>query len=132
MSEENVELAYRAIELANSRDLDGLLALMAEDVRADPLLAGIEGGYQGQYGVRHWWQSLFDAIPDFTTEAVEVRDYGDELVLAVLRNRGHGAETGTPFESTTWLPMRFRQGKVFWWGNFSTEEEALDAAGLQG
>jgi hypothetical protein len=36
MSEENVEFAYPATEAFRRRDLDGFLAVMAEEVRADP------------------------------------------------------------------------------------------------
>jgi hypothetical protein len=42
MSEENVELAYRALDSFNRRDLDGFLAVQAENVRADPRLAAVE------------------------------------------------------------------------------------------
>lgn len=131
MSEENIALAYRAVDMLNRRDLDGLLALMAEDVEAEPRLAPMEGGYRRHEGVRRWWGSLFEGIPDFTAEVVEVRDYGDDLVIAVMHNRGHGAESATPFEETTWLPIVIRQGKCVWWGNFITEREALEAAGLR-
>jgi ketosteroid isomerase-like protein len=131
MSQENVKLTYGAIDMINRRDLDGFLALMAEDVKADPLLAGIEGGYEGHDGIRHWWKSVLAAIPDMTIEAVEVRDYGDELVLAVVHIQGHGAESATPFEVTTWMPIRIRQRESVWWGNFMTEDEALEAAGLR-
>lgn len=35
MSKANVELAHRAFDMVNRRDLDGFLALMAEDVKVD-------------------------------------------------------------------------------------------------
>jgi ketosteroid isomerase-like protein len=131
MSEENVELAYRAVDMFNRRDLDGFLAMLATDVRGDPQLAGIEGGYHGHDGVRQWWKNLLDWIPDFTSEVVEVRDYGDDLVIAILHSRGHGAGSAAPFDETTWLPIRIRRGKCIWWGNYLTETEALEAAGLR-
>ena len=131
MSQENVELTFRAIDMFNRRDLDGLVAMTAEDVTAEPLLAGIEGGYHGHDGIRRWWKTLLDRIPDFTLEVIEVRDYGDDWVLAVMRNRGHGAESAAPFEATSWFPVRFRQGKCVWWGNYFDEDEALEAAGLR-
>jgi ketosteroid isomerase-like protein len=84
MSEENVELVRRAADAFSRRDLDRFLALMAEDVGANPQLAGIEGGYHGHDGIRRWWNTLFDLIPDFTSEVVEVRDYGDDLVIAAM------------------------------------------------
>ena len=130
MSQENVELTYRVADAINRRDLDGFLALMAKDVRSHPQLASAEGAYKGHDGMRRGWKSLFGGVPDFTTELIEVRDLGDDLVLAVVRNRGGGAESAVPFEDTTWLPARWRQGKCVWWGNFLTEAEALAAARL--
>ncbi len=58
MSQENVELAYRALDSFNRRDLDGFLAVQAENVRADPRLAAVEGGYHSHDGIRRWWKSL--------------------------------------------------------------------------
>jgi ketosteroid isomerase-like protein len=130
MSQENVELTYRAFEMFNRRDLDGFLALMAEDVRVVPQLAPIEGRYDGHDGIRRWWKSLFDGIPDFTTEVVEVRDLGDDLILAEVRQSGHGAGSTVGFKQTTWSPARWRQGECIWWGVFLTEGDALKAAGL--
>ena len=130
MSHENVELAHRALDSFNRRDSDGFLAVQAENVRADPRLAAVEGGYHSHDGIRRWWKSLFDGIPDFTMDVVEVRDLADDLVLAVAHSRGHGAESATPFEDTIWVPIRFRRGKAVWWGVFLTEGEALEAAGL--
>jgi ketosteroid isomerase-like protein len=131
MSQENVDFTYRAFDMVDRRDLDGFLALMAEDVRAESRLAFLEGGYHGHDGIRRWWKNIFDAIPDFAFEVVEVRDLGDELTLAVLHNRGHGAVSATPFEGTNWLSIRWRQGECVWWGSYLTEEEALEAAGLR-
>jgi ketosteroid isomerase-like protein len=131
MSQENVELTYRVIDLFNRRDLPVFLTLMAEDVWADPLLAGIEGGYRGHDGIRRWWKTLIDLIPDFTVEVIEVREYGNEWVLSVVRLRGHGAESNAPFEATTWFSVHIRERKCVWWGNYPTEAEALEAAGLQ-
>jgi hypothetical protein len=92
MSEENVELTYQLIELFNRRDLGEFLKVTAKDVRADPLLAGIEGGYRGHDGIRRWWKTLLDSAPDITVEVIEVREYGDDWVLSVVRLRGHGGE----------------------------------------
>jgi ketosteroid isomerase-like protein len=90
MSQENVELAHRAFDALNRRDLGAFLALMDDDVEAVPRLVAMEGGYHGHDGIRRWWQNLLDAFPDYSVEIVEVRDLGD-LTFIALRNRGHGA-----------------------------------------
>jgi hypothetical protein len=90
-----------------------------------------EGGYHGHDGMRRWWKTLLDGVPDFSSEVIEVRVLGYDLVVAVIHGRGHGAESAAPFEETSWLPIRIRHGKVVWWGVFLTERETLEAAGLE-
>ena len=60
-----------------------------------------------------------------------MRDLGDDLVLGSLRNRGHGADSHTPFEMPLWLVARWRRGKCVWWRPYGTRAEALEAAGLR-
>jgi ketosteroid isomerase-like protein len=54
MSHENVELARRAYDALNRRDLDAFLALMDADVEAFPRVVAIEGGFHGHEGIRRW------------------------------------------------------------------------------
>jgi ketosteroid isomerase-like protein len=129
MSQENLELTRRAFQALEDRDLDGLLAMMADDVEAFPLLAGMEGGYRGHDGVRRWWTSLLGTFPDFRAEIVELRDLGDST-LAVLRFWGHGAGSDTPVDATGWQVTRFRHGKCVGWHVFTSEREALKLVGL--
>ena len=129
MSQENMELARRSVDAFNRRDLDALLALMDEGVEGVPPLASMEGSYHGHAGIRRWWESLFQGLPDFTIEVVEVRDPGD-LTIAVLRNHAHGAVSGTPIEQRLWLVGKWRNRKVIWWQTFRDEAEALEAARL--
>ena len=130
MSQENAELARQCVDAFNRRDLDALLALMDDEVEGAPPLASIEGDYHGHAGIRRWWESLFEGLPDFTVEVVEVRDLGD-LTVAVLRNRAHGAASDTPVEEMLWLVGEWRNRKAVWWHSFRSEAEALEAAGLR-
>ena len=102
MSQENVELAQQAFDAFNRRDMGAFLALMDADVEAVSRLVAMEGGYHGHDGIRHWWQNLLDAFPDYTVETVEARELGN-LTLATLRGRGHGADSDTPFVDTVWV-----------------------------
>ena len=58
MSQENVELYYRAADAFNRRDLEAFLALMHPDIKIESRLVVMEGGYQGHDGVRRWYGSL--------------------------------------------------------------------------
>jgi ketosteroid isomerase-like protein len=130
MSQENVELLYRSYDAVNRRELDGLLALMDDDVEAVSRIAAMEGGLHGHDGMRRWWESWLGAFPDYKIEVDEVRDRGD-FVFAALRAQGHGAGSQLPFEDTLWHASRWRRGKCIWWRVFPTWAEALEAAGLR-
>jgi ketosteroid isomerase-like protein len=129
MSQENVELMYRAFDAFNRRDLDAFVALMDDDVEALPRQAPMEGGFHGHDGIRRWWKNLLDVFPDFAMQVVEVRDFGDLLVAAV-HTRGHGADSDTPLDETVCHVARWRHGKCVWWRSFNTRAEALEAVGL--
>ena len=129
MSQENLELAYRAAEAFNRRDLDGLLALMDDDVEVVSRIVVLEGGLRGHDGVRRWWQNWLDTWPDYEVEVVEVRDAGD-VTVAAIRAMGHGAGSEVPFEDTIWQLARWRARKCIAWHIFTNRSEALEAAGL--
>ena len=129
MSQENVELHYRVIDALNRRDLDAVLAHMDRDVQAVSRIVVIEGGYHGHEGTRRWWESLLDAFPDFTVEAVEVRELGN-VTVAGLRTRGHGATSDAPFDTAVWQAAEWRHGKCIRWRMFDSQDEALEAVGL--
>jgi ketosteroid isomerase-like protein len=132
MSEENVERIRRAFDAFNRRDLDAFLALIDPEVEFTARFMGMEGDpyYRGHEGVREWWRTLLAIFPDFSMEVLEVRDLGDSGIAA-LRVRGHGLDSGVPFEETMWAAGEWRDGKVTRWRNFGSESEALEAAGLR-
>ena len=129
MSQENVDLTHRAFQAFNERDLDAVLALLDDGVEAFPILAAMEGGYQGHDGIRRWWAALLGTFPDFSAEVLDLRD-GADLTVATLRLRGHGAGSDTPVDATAWHVSRFRDGKCVGWRVYTSEREALEAVGL--
>jgi ketosteroid isomerase-like protein len=66
MSQENVELTYRAFDAFNRRDLDTFLTLMDDDVEVVSRAVSMEGGYHGHDGFRRFWKNLLDVFTDFT------------------------------------------------------------------
>jgi ketosteroid isomerase-like protein len=129
MSEENVELTYQAHDALNRRDLGAFLALMDDDVEAQPLLAAVEGGYRGHDAIRHWWENTLDAFPDFRTEVDRVRDLGDVMIVR-HRITGHGAGSEASFEQSSCQLLEWSGKKLVRWRTFRSEAEALKAAGL--
>ena len=129
MSEENVELAYRAVDAINRRDFATLLELMDDDVEVVSRIVAIEGGLNGLDGIRRWWENWFNFFPDYSIEVVDVGALGDRIVAA-LRALGNGAGGDVRFEETIWLASRWRRGKCVWWRTFYTRNDALEAAVL--
>jgi len=131
MSQENVELTYRAFDALNRREFDAFLALMGDDGAVVPRMSAIEGesGYRGHDGVRSWWTRLLDVFPDYSMELADVRDPGD-LTFATIHARGHGAGSAAPTDQAAWIVVRWRRGKSVWWRTFDDRAEALEAAGL--
>ena len=111
MSHENVELTRLAFQAFDDHDLDALLAMLDDDVEAFPILAGMDDGYHGHDGIRRWWAGLLGTFP---AEVVDLHDLGD-LTIAVLRLRGHGAESDTPVDAAAWQVSQFRHGKCIGW-----------------
>ena len=129
MSQENVELHQEVFDAVNRRDLDALLTLMDDNVESVSRIVAVEGGLHGHDGVRRWWQNVFEVIPDYNLEVLEVRDVG-ELTVAALRTSGHGAGSDIPVGENVWHTARWRSGRCVWWSTFYTRAEALEAVGL--
>jgi ketosteroid isomerase-like protein len=132
MSQENVERYRRAIDAFNRRDLDAFLSMCDPDVEFFSRFLELEGGgpYRGHEGLRSWWEELFDVSPDFRGDIEEIRDLGDDVVIARVRFHGHGAESNAPMDQTSWQIVRGRDKKAIWMGIYRSEAEALEAAGL--
>ncbi len=114
----------------NSGDLEGFLALVAEDVEFTSLVAEAEGTtFRGHAGVRTWWESVPGAFQERPRwEMLDMRGSGD---AGIVKFRVTGTMAGIEVGQTMWQAARLRGGKLRWWAFFRTEREALEAAGLR-
>jgi ketosteroid isomerase-like protein len=131
MSRENadlpalVEAAYGAL---NADDLDGFLALVAEDVEFTSMVAEAEGTtFLGHNGVRSWWETVRGAFQDPRWEVLDIRGSPERGVTTF---RMTGTLGGVPVAQTMWQAVTAQDGKATWWGFFRSEAEALEAVGL--
>jgi hypothetical protein len=127
MSQENID-SYRAMADAfNRRDWDAFVALADDEIEVESRLVVMDGAFRGHEGLRRWWDAFVGTFPDYTVEIGELRDLGEDLMLAHVRGWGHGAGSATPLVDPFWQPFEWRDGKCVWWRNCATEEEALEA-----
>jgi ketosteroid isomerase-like protein len=133
MSEENVELARKAIDALNRGDLDAWLAFLSPDVvwEALPGVPGLGELYRGRAEVRDWIEQLFElAEGGIHTEIEQLTDLGDDRVFLAIVLTARGRGSGVPFEMPNWEVIWFAEGLVTRRQIFWTRDEALEAAGL--
>ena len=130
MSEENVE-AFREFVAAWERgDTEAALRLTHPDGTFEPLRAQIQGAYRGHSGMRAFWADTTENFESFHLDYTDIRDLGDDRVLAIgtihVRGKGSGVETDIPTAGIA----TYRQGMLFHWKDFGERPAALEAAGL--
>jgi SnoaL-like protein len=131
MSQENVEMVYRAIDAFNRHNFDAFLSFLDPDIEYGSRIVEMEGGgpYRGHDGMRKWWTDLFAVFPDFHADIEEVKDLGD-LTLTRVRQHTQGTERQAPADQTQWHLAEWRNRRIVRWHVFLSEAEGLEAAGL--
>lgn len=120
-----------AIAAFNRRDLEGLLAQMAEEILLHSRFTAVDTRvFEGHAGIREWqagmtatWESLLLEV-----ERIEVPGAGLTLAIGTLRatGQGSGIEVSEPMAQL----VRWRDGKGVEIAMYGSKAEALEAAGL--
>jgi ketosteroid isomerase-like protein len=131
MSQEILELGYRAMATLSRGDLPGLIALADPEVEWHSFFAELgEGGvYHGHDGTRHYLRDLKEAWEVVRADIDDGLAVGDVALFVGrihYRGKGSGIETET---AAGWM-LRFRQGKVLRFRAFREPGRALGAVGL--
>ena len=131
MSQENVEIVRRAYEAFNRGDIDEALVVLAPDFEytTSGAIPGVTGTYIGPEGFRRFVGWLLDQFDDARFEINDVIEHEDLLVFRHT-NRGRGKRERRGDHWDVWQVVRFRDGKAVRAHAFTTQEEALEAAGL--
>src|SRR5262245_561848 len=127
MSEENVERFLEAADAFNRGDIEAVLARYDPNIVFEPPVAGT---YVGHDGVGAFLRDLVDLFVDFRTDYPDVRDLGDDRVLALGKARGRGVESGVETELTLAVVATFRDGLMTHFKDYGDTDKALEAAGL--
>lgn len=131
MSEENVETFREFVAAFHRGDMESAQRLFHPDARFEPLRAQIQGPYIGHSGMREFWEDTTENFESFHLDYTDIRDLGDDRVLAIgtihARGKGSGVETDIPTAGIA----SYRQGMLIHWKDFGERQTALEAAGLR-
>jgi ketosteroid isomerase-like protein len=127
MEVDNLAQIRRGYAAFKNRDFDELIAVTHPDIEFTSLIRESEGEvYRGHDGVREFFKSLLEVLPDWIPEIDTVEDYGDRmLVKATIHATPPGGSV--PMEQVMWQAVRLRDGLAIRWDFFRTEEEARAA-----
>ena len=136
MSEENVEIVRRALDLLRDSynsgvATDALLELCAPDIRVDGTRRVFNPDvYEGEAGVRRSIREIFDVWEDFHQINERFIDLGDRVVvLQTIGGRGRASRAQVQQRGA--LIWTVRDGLVRHIEIFGDQREALQAAGLE-
>jgi len=126
------DVVGKAYEALNARDVDGLLALLHEDVEWVNAPDAVEPGIRrGHDGFRTAVESVWTTFGDFTYALGTVEEAGARvLVQANLRAAGRAGRTEVREQRHhVWTVRAGRIARFEW---FNSRAEALAAVGLEG
>lgn len=130
MSQENVEIARRFVEVYNRRDFEGIIELMDPTFEFRSRFVGIESVHRASEGFPYtYFRMLDEAYDRFEVVLSEFIDAGAAVLSAgraEWRGRASGIQGETPILPAFWLRAR----KVFRAETFTDRTEALEAVGL--
>jgi ketosteroid isomerase-like protein len=132
MARDKVDVARRANDAYNRRDVDGLFAELATpDFEYYPAIVRAldGGGYRGRDGVERFAVDTRENWEELQTIAEEFRDLGDR-VLVLGRMKGRGKSSGVPVDQPFANILDFRGDRIWRSRVYLDHAEGLRAAGL--
>lgn len=128
MPQENSELraiAEKALRALNTGDLEGFLAVVAEDVEFTSMILEVEGAtYRGRDGVQTWWETVRRTFEDVRWELLDLVEMDGK---GVAKLRAAATLGGGQVDQLVWQAATYRDGRLTWWEFFRNEGEALAA-----
>src|SRR5688500_1907893 len=130
MSQENVEIARKALAARNSRDLDALHALMTKDIVIDASRRIIDPVKTTAHAEDNRFAAMLDEVwADQRQEADEWIDAGDAVVVPT-RLINIGRASGVPVEARSAWVLYIRDGRISRLVVYQSRADALEAVGL--
>ena len=135
MSRENAEVVRQFIEASRSGDqasVEAFVALSDESIEHTRLPAAFgPETYRGHDGIRRWFTDMADSWQEWRNEIDELVEVGTDTVVASLRFRGVGKESGVPVEARLGLVCVLSEGKILRSRSYESGKAALEAVGAR-
>jgi ketosteroid isomerase-like protein len=90
------------------------------------------GLIRGSDALRRYYQDWIDTLDELRAEVEEVLLEEDDRVAVVVRNSGRGRASGVPVKGRYYVACVVRDGRIASGREFTTRQEAIDAAGSLG
>ena len=110
MSHENVEIARRAYDAYNRRDIDAMLALATADCVMISQLLDASAEFRGRDGLVRYYAMLNESWEEFRSVIEEAHDLGDH-VLTLNRSTARGKGSGMDVDAPTAAVFDFRDAQ---------------------
>ena len=134
MSQENVEVVRRAWAAFNEGDREGWGRLIADDAVIEPPRERMTSGpatYHGPEGWLEYQAEIEEMLEHVTYEPEEVFEAPSGTLLAHVRVRGSGRDSGAPADQTAAHVYEVREGQIIRLTVYMDRDEARDAVGLR-
>ena len=130
MSQENVEVINEGWRATNRGDVDGLLAVMADDVDFRPPSHRLDGTvFRGHAGVRAWMERIKETWSELESSPHAVASVGEQVVV-VVETRAIGQDSHVPINQREFVVYSIRNGKIAALIAYGSKAEALKAVVL--
>ena len=132
MSQENVEVVRRALQAFADGGVDAMAEFWDPDITWRPAEGAIDdiGEMHGPVAVRRYIQDWIDTFDDSSVVVEELRDVGDDRVLAIQRVKGRAKLSDIEIDIRYAAVSTVRDGKIVRGQEYLSVDEALEAVGL--
>ena len=132
MSQENVEVVRRELQAFADGGLDAMAEFWDPDIvwRAAEGAIDDVGEMHGSVALRRYIQDWLDNFEDPSIVAEELRDVGDDRVLAIQRVKARAKVSGIEIDIRYAAVNTVRDGKIVRGREYLSVEDALEAVGL--
>jgi ketosteroid isomerase-like protein len=133
MSQEDVEVVRQAFQAFANRGLDAMAEFWDPDIEWRAAEGAVDdvGEMHGPVAVRRYVQDWIDTFDDASVVVEELRDVGDDRVLAIQRGKGRAKLSGVELDLRYAVVYTVRDGKVVRGREYLSVEDAVEAAGLR-